>query len=41
MKRFTILILALGFLAAPFASSRPDGLERVALDLGFATRAEK
>ena len=41
MKRLTILILALGFLAAPFASSHPDGLERVALDLGFAdARAE-
>ena len=41
MKRFTIFILALGFLATPFASSQPDGLERVALDLGFAERAEK
>ena len=29
---------ALGFLAAPFASSDPDGLERVAIDLGFADK---
>jgi hypothetical protein len=39
MRRFTILALAvaigLGTAASPFASSSPDGLERVADDEGF------
>lgn len=45
MKRRTwlgILLVALGVAAvlAPFASSWPDGLEKVAETLGFAHRAE-
>ena len=44
MKWFTILVLALAIglatAASPFASSSPDGLERVAADNGFAPRAE-
>ncbi|HEX5621688.1 MAG TPA: PDGLE domain-containing protein [Solirubrobacteraceae bacterium] len=44
MKWFTILALALAIglatAASPFASSSPDGLERVAADNGFAPRAE-
>jgi hypothetical protein len=44
MKWFTILALALAIglatAASPFASSSPDGLERVAGDHGFAPRAE-
>jgi len=44
MKWFTILVLALAIglatAASPFASSSPDGLERVATDKGFAPRAE-
>jgi cobalt/nickel transport system permease protein/cobalt/nickel transport protein len=32
--------LALAFFVAPHASSSPDGLERVAIDQGFADRAE-
>ena len=42
MKWFTILGLAIGLAtaASPFASSSPDGLERVAADNGFAPRAE-
>ena len=44
MKRFTVLVLALaiGLAAAvsPFASSHPDGLEKVAADHGFASRGE-
>jgi len=44
MKWFTILVLALAIglatAASPFASSSPDGLERVASDKGFAPRAE-
>ena len=43
MKWFTILALALAIglatAASPFASSSPDGLERVAADKGFAPRA--
>jgi len=39
MRVFTILALALAVglatAASPFASSRPDGLERVAADHGF------
>ena len=42
MRRFTILALAvaigLGTAASPFASSSPDGLERVAGDQGFLDR---
>ena len=42
MRRFTILALAvailLGAALAPFASSSPDGLERVAAEQGFADR---
>jgi hypothetical protein len=44
MKWFTILALAIAIglatAASPFASSSPDGLERVAGDTGFAARAE-
>jgi hypothetical protein len=39
MKRLALLFLALGFLAAPHVSAAPDGLERVAIDLGFAEKA--
>ena len=43
MRRFTILALAvaigLGAAASPFASSSPDGLERVAGDQGFLGNA--
>ncbi len=42
MRRFTILALAvaivLGAAFSPFASSDPDGLERVAAEQGFAER---
>lgn len=42
MRRFTILALAvaicLGVALAPFASSSPDGLEKVAERQGFADR---
>jgi hypothetical protein len=42
MRRFTIFALAvaigLGAAASPFASSSPDGLERVAGDQGFLDR---
>jgi PDGLE domain-containing protein len=44
MKWFTILALAIAIglaaAAAPFASSSPDGLNRVAADSGFAGRAD-
>jgi len=44
MRAFTILALAvavgLAMAASPFASSSPDGLERVAADKGFAAAAE-
>jgi len=44
MKWFTILALAIAIglatAASPFASSSPDGLERVAGDHGFAAHAE-
>jgi hypothetical protein len=44
MKWFTILALAIAIglatAASPFASSSPDGLERVATDNGFAAHAE-
>jgi hypothetical protein len=39
MRWIVILAVALGVgLAAPFASSSPDGLERVAADQGFLDR---
>jgi hypothetical protein len=45
MKWFTILALALAIglatAVSPFASSSPDGLNRVAEDHGFATRADE
>jgi hypothetical protein len=45
MKWFTILTLALAIglaiVAAPFASSAPDGLDRVAADHGFAARGKE
>ena len=44
MKRFTILALAvalgLATAASPFASSSPDGLERVAVEKAFLDRSE-
>ena len=44
MRRLLILALAvavaLAAFVSPFASSHPDGLERVAIDKGFAQRAE-
>ena len=44
MKHFTILALAaaigLATAASPFASSSPDGLERVAADQAFLNRGE-
>jgi PDGLE domain-containing protein len=43
MKRFTIVALALAIglatAASPFASTAPDGLNRVADDHGFAAKA--
>ena len=42
MRHFTVIALAiaigLGTAASPFASSSPDGLERVAADQGFGER---
>ncbi len=35
-----VAALAVAALAAPFASSWPDGLEKVAEHLGFASRAQ-
>jgi hypothetical protein len=44
MKRFTVLALALAIglatAASPFASSAPDGLNRIAADKAFAARAD-
>lgn len=44
MKKFIIIGLivsaALVLLIAPFASSWPDGLERVAINLGFIEKGE-
>ena len=44
MKRFTILAVAvavgLASAVSPFASSSPDGLERVAADQAFLDRGE-
>jgi cobalt/nickel transport protein len=43
MKRFMLVMLALSFVIAGgvswFASNHPDGLERIAIDLGFMDRA--
>ena len=43
MRLFTILVLALAIglatAVSPFASKRPDGLNRVADDHGFTARA--
>jgi hypothetical protein len=45
MRWFTVVAVALavgiGTAASPFASSQPDGLERVAADKGFAGRAKQ
>jgi hypothetical protein len=45
MRWFTIVALAIAIglatAAAPFASSAPDGLNRVAADNGFAARAKE
>lgn len=35
-----LLAVALGLFVSPFASSEPDGLERVAIDEGFDGAAE-
>jgi len=44
MKKFVIICLivsaALVLIIAPFASSWPDGLERVAINLGFIEKGE-
>ena len=32
---------ALAFFVSPYASSEPDGLERVAIDNGFADQAQE
>ncbi|KKM11341.1 membrane protein [Clostridiales bacterium PH28_bin88] len=37
---FFLLAVAVATIASPFASSFPDGLERVAEDLGFLSRSE-
>lgn len=37
--RWLLALVGLLVLLSPFASSAPDGLERVAEDLGFAERA--
>ena len=39
MKWLAAVAVALAVFAAPLASKRPDGLNRVALDRGFAARA--
>lgn len=36
-----IMALGLAFFVSPLASSSPDGLERVAIDQGFADTAEE
>jgi cobalt/nickel transport system permease protein len=36
-----IVVLGLAFFVSPYASSSPDGLERVAIDKGFAGSAEE
>ncbi|MHA1572601.1 MAG: PDGLE domain-containing protein [Alphaproteobacteria bacterium] len=35
-----VIAVGLGTLASPFASSSPDGLEKVAADKGFARKSE-
>lgn len=35
-----IVVLGLAFFVSPLASSSPDGLERVAIDQGFADTAD-
>ena len=43
MKAWHIFLIAavlMGVVFSPFASSSPDGLERVALDYGFAHRED-
>lgn len=43
VRRFVVLALlataAIAFFASPYASSEPDGLERVSMDTGFADTA--
>ena len=39
MKRFAIVAVVLAVALAPFASSSPDGLQKVAEDKGFAGQA--
>jgi hypothetical protein len=39
MKCFLLVALILGVFVSPYASSRPDGLERVATDHGFVGKA--
>jgi len=45
MKKFVYIMLAVSLVAAGgvsyFASSKPDGLERVAEDLGFHDKAQE
>jgi hypothetical protein len=45
MKKFVLIMLALSLVIAGglswFASTHPDGLEKVAQDLGFASKAQK
>lgn len=36
-----IVVLGLAFFASPYASSSPDGLNRVAIDKGFADTEEE
>lgn len=36
-----IVVLGLAFFVSPLASSSPDGLERVAIDEGFADTADE
>ncbi len=44
MRKFVLVALIVSFILAillsPFASSQPDGLERIAEDKGFISRAE-
>jgi len=36
-----IVVLGLAFFVSPYASTSPDGMERVAIDKGFADTAEE
>jgi hypothetical protein len=36
-----IVVLGLAFFVSPYASSSPDGLEKVSIDEGFADTAEE